>query len=254
MLNHCSVFLDCPESVAVDHWHRERKSNEGHSSGNVLSGQIHGYRHPSCNIADDNASRYRWHSDVERDSWKQEMQSTEKRDVFHWLITIGTMSRLFVVIIAVKIWIVGKRAIVSAKRPTATLILKMPIETREWTMPAQGVKFIASCLVRHLLCTLVLQKQLTLFDAKISQITSEKRPFRPSLIRRKVTYFRCAVLSIKANCWRSLAMIEVNKNKWTLSRLLRICLTWFVPFFYYAIFLLLLLDLLTCWQSGDTEV
>ena len=73
MLNHCWRFPGCPESVAANRWHHEHKSSGGHSSDNVLSGQIHGCRHLFCNIADDNASLYRWHSDEEMDNWKQGM-------------------------------------------------------------------------------------------------------------------------------------------------------------------------------------
>jgi len=77
------------------------------------------------------------------------------------LVSIGTNSRRLVVFRAIDISTVVKGAILSPKRSTSSLILKMPMKTGE----------------RAVLLTLVLQKQRTLVHAKFLEILFQELLF-----------------------------------------------------------------------------
>lgn len=79
---------------------------------------------------------------------------TEFPEATNLLVCRGTHSGRLVVLGTIHVWVIIEHTISLLLRPAPSLVHEMPVEASEWTM----------------LCAFVLQKQRTLFYAKLFQV------------------------------------------------------------------------------------
>lgn len=140
------------------------------------------------------------------------------------LISVGTDTTLLIVIVTIEVRIVGECAVFSAERSTTTLILEVPIETWERTMSKASISTVQrqhASFADRLLCAFMLQKQLTLFDAKVTQITRRKQRSHGKIVFKRSNnllqmwtfFYQTQLLEIIGHQWVLFYMYSGGKRR-----------------------------------------